>query len=477
MNKLSIIKDSYKQEVTGIIRMTARILQVQIYTLLFFVVLFSIPLLAHAGSTERVGQSYIDFPPQLKKGTTKSLKSYVQQQLGKKYVSTGKLYVAPFEGLVDKMYISVTREKAVPIIAGGVSAYSGNEEGLAAALYDGTIRLWSNYPCKKMRLPSGKGAKLVAYAPGSPMLAATDSVGDKLNIFDLKSCTRIPGDIPVDHGPVEMMAISRTGDWLGIIDSFNALLYGPSKGPLKEMSVLEGTPLFLGYTPGQGILVTVEASGKVTMWGTNNQSLINSGDVPGGPFDSARLAGYVVCLQRDDGKDVYWDLRKRALAKKSDAMKESPTWIYEENGSLVYSTGVDRWKVAEHFGRPMFIVSYSGTNKMLRVRDLDSKTRYYSTLDGKEFSEVKGSDWKLVNPKNGIYNAGKGTFRLYDEVCQRGALKLYCRYLEGKGFYLWWVQTGSVVNSLPHPMELPIRDSILANEPAIWIPLIQGEIR
>ena len=86
--------------------MTARILQPQIYILLFLVMLFSMPLLSYAGTTERVGQSYIDFPPQLKKGTTKSLKKYVKQQLGKKYVSTGKLYLPPFEGLEDKLYIS-----------------------------------------------------------------------------------------------------------------------------------------------------------------------------------------------------------------------------------------------------------------------------------------------------------------------------------------------------------------------------------
>ncbi|SDK45646.1 hypothetical protein SAMN05660337_0506 [Maridesulfovibrio ferrireducens] len=461
--------------------MILRFSQVQIIIFLFVLILISAPVSSDAQSSanskERVGQTYIDVPPQLRKGTVKSLKKYVSELLGKKYVSTGKLYTPPFEALADNMYISVTREKAIPIIAGGVSSYSGTEEGLAAALYDGSIRLWSSYPCKKLRLPSGKGAALVAYAPGSPVLAATDSKGDNLFIYDLKTCSRIPGDIPVEHGPVKMMAISRTGDWLGLIDSFNALLSGPSNGPLKEMSVLEGTPLFLGYTPGQGILVAVEASGKIVMWGMKNLSRINSDEVAGGPFASVRMSGYVVCLRRDDGKEVYWDLRKRDLVKKSEALKESSSWIYEKEGSLVYSTGVDRWKVAEHFGRPLFIVSYSAKEKLFRVRDLDSKTRYYSALDGKEFSEIKTSDWKFISPKNGVYKAGKALFRLYDLVCQKGAQKLYCRHIEGKGFYLWWQQAGDVVDRIPHPMELPVRESILADQPAIWTPLIQGEIR
>lgn len=461
--------------------MILRFSQTKLLILFFALMLVSLPVLSKAQSNsstkERVGQTYIDVPSELSKGTAKSLKDYVSELLGRKYVSVGKLYDAPFEGFEDKIYISVTREKAVPIIAGGVSAYAGTEEGLAAALYDGSIRLWSSYPCKKMKLPSGKGAKIVAYAPGSPVLAATDSDGDNLFIYDLNTCTRIPGDIPVEHGPVKMMAISRTGDWLGLIDSFNTLLCGPSNGPLKELSVLEGTPLFIGYTPGQGILVAVEASGKIVLWGMKNLSSINSDEVPGGPFVSVRMSGYVVCLRRDDGKDIYWNLRTRSLVKKSEALKESPSWVYEKDGALVYSTGVDRWKVAEHFGMPMFIVSYSAKEKLIRVRDLDSKTRYYSTLDGKEFSEINASDWKLISPKNGVYKAGKKSFRFFDLVCQKGIEKLYCRYIDGKGFYLWWRQAGNVADLNPHPMELPVRESILADQPAVWTPLVQGEIR
>ncbi|WP_291330086.1 WD40 repeat domain-containing protein [Desulfovibrio sp. UCD-KL4C] len=460
--------------------MILRFSQVKPLILFFALILVSIPVSSRAQSgdskAERVGQKYIDIPTELNKGTAGSLKKYVSKLLGEKYVSAGKLYAAPFEGLEDKFYISVTREKAIPIIAGGVSSYAGNEEGLAAALYDGSIRLWSNYLCKEVKLPSGKGAKLVAYAPESPVLAATDSDGDNLFIYDLKTCTRIPGDIPIEHGPVKMMAISRTGDWLGLIDSFNTLLCGPSSGPLKEVSMLEGTPLFIGYTPGQGILVVVEASGKIVLWGMKNLSSINSDEAPGGPFTSVRMSGYVVCLRRDDGKEIYWDLRKRSLVKKSDAIKESPAWVYEKDGALVYSTGVDRWKVAEHFGMPMFIVSYSAKEKLIRVRDLDSKTRYYSTLDGKEFSEIKTSDWKLVSPKNGIYKASKKSFRFFDSVCQKGIQRLYCRYIDGKGFYLWWRQAVDVADLNPHPMELPIRECILADQPAVWTPLIQGEI-
>ncbi|WP_421903984.1 WD40 repeat domain-containing protein [Maridesulfovibrio sp.] len=435
------------------------------------------PMQGNAASKERVGQSYIEVPSQLRKGTTRSLKSYVSQLLSKKYVSATKLYEPPFEGIEDKLYISVKREKAMPIIAGGVSSYAGNEEGLAAALYDGTVRIWSKHQCRKVRLPGGGGALQTGYGPGSPTLAATGRDGDQIYVFDLDECSRIPGEIPIKHGPVRMMALARTGEWLGVIDSFNTLLCGPVSGPLQEISVLEGTPLYLGYTPGQGVLVAVEASGRIIKQGMKTQTRMDSDEVPGGPFVDARMAGYVVCLTRDNGSEVFWDLSKRATVKKSEALQQEPAWIYKRNGGLVYSTGVDRWKITEHLGMPMFIVSYSATEKLLRVRDLDRETRYYSVLDGKEITGSVAEDWKLISPSKGVYTIGGKQFRLYDIVCQKGTMRLYGRHIEDKGFYLWWENVGAPKNLNPHPMELPVRESMLADKPVMWVPLVEGEVR
>ncbi|WP_320171533.1 WD40 repeat domain-containing protein [Maridesulfovibrio sp.] len=443
---------------------------------LLLAVLLLVPAAGHGAERERVGQSYIKISPQLKKGTVSSLKNYVKSLLAKKYVSADKLYDPPLEDLEDKFYVSVTREKAVPIIAGGVSSFSGNDEGLAAALYDGTVRIWSGFNCAKLRLPGGGGAGSLGYGPGSPSLAATSSDGSKLYAYDLKQCARIPGEIPVAHAPVKMMAASRTGDWLGFIDNFNTLVCGPVTGPLSEIRILEGTPILLGYTPAQGILIVVEASGKITKTGMKNMSSMDSDQVPGGPFKSARMAGYTVCLTADDGHDVYWDLRKRGTVKRSEALREQPSWIYERDGALVYFTGVDRWKVTEHLGMPMFIVSHSVKKKLLRVRDLDGITRYYSMLDGKEFPDGHADDWKLVTPRKGVYKIGAGSYRLYDPVYQKGTQRLYCRYIAGKGFYLWWEPVAGYKNFNPHPMKLPVRECVLAKSTVEWVPLVEGEI-
>ncbi len=125
----------------------------------------------------------------------------------------------------------------------------------------------------------------------------------------------------------------------------------------------------------------------------------------------------------------------------------------------------------------MFIVSYSATEKMLRVRDLDRETRYYSVLDGKEISGSDAEDWKLISPSKGVYKVGKKQFRLYDNICQRGTMRLYGRHIEDKGFYLWWENIGASAHLNPHPMELPIRESIMDDSPVMWVPLVQGEVR
>lgn len=424
-----------------------------------------------------IGAAYIEpLPRQIEKGSVKSLKNYVSSIMDKKYVTPERLYQTPLPGLEGKTYISVTREKAVPVIAGGVASYAGNENGLAASLYDGSIRVWSDKPCSRLQLPNGSGAKLVGYAPGSPTLAATDSTGDRLYVFNLNDCARIPGDIPVAHAPVKKIALSATGEWLSYIDAFNTLYCGPVEGPLSEISVLEGTPIFLGYTPSQGIMVAVQGTGRIIMRGMKNNLSLRTSEVPGGPFVSACMSGYILCLTRDDGKQVYWNITTRKIVEEVQAVHESGTWVYMNGDSLVYSTGVDRWKMTEHLGMPLLIVSYSKEAKLLRIRDLDHQTRYYSILDGKEFTDVKTSDWEVVSERNGVYKAGKYSFKFYDFVCQKGIQRLYCRHLPNGVFYLWWEEASTVADSNPHPMALPIRKSVLASEKPVWIPLKQGQI-
>lgn len=446
---------------------------------LIFTLVLTAAIESRAGSIAdaRVGDSYIKVPTQLEKGTALSLKHYVTMLLDRKYVSPKKLYDPPFSGLEGKVHISVTRERALPVIAGGVASYAGNEKGLAASLYDGTIRIWSNKPCRKIALPGGSGAELVGYAPGSPTLAATDSEGDELYVFDLNSCERVPGEIPVKHAPVKKLALSATGEWLSYIDAFNTLYCGPVKGPLSEVTVLEGTPIMLGYTPSQGIMVAVEGTGRIIMWGMKNNSRLKTSEVPGGPYVSARMSGYTLCLTRDDGREVYWDITARKKVEQAEALKRAGSWVYMKGDSLVYSTGLDRWKITEHLGMPLFIVAYSEEAKLLRVRDLDGETRYYSILDGKEFTEVKTSDWEVVSARNGVYKVGKYAFKLYDMVCQVGIQRLYCRHLPGEGFFLWWEEAPDAVNRNPHPMELPVRKSMLASRKPLWVPLVQGNIR
>lgn len=457
--------------------MISRYIKAGICGMTFVALVSAFPGSGFGSSRERVGQSYIELPAPLKKGTVRSLKDYLKKQLATKYVGASKLYDPPLEGLEDKLYISVKRERVLPIIAGGVSSFAGDEEGLAAALFDGTVRIWSGLNCRKLQLPGGGGAEKLGYGPGSTSLAAASAQGDRIYVYDLEKCERIPGDIPVEHDPVKMMAVSRTGDWMGMIDSFNTLFCGPVKGPLSEISVLEGTPVYLGFTPAQGILIAVEASGNILKIGMKNMSRLDSDHVPGGPFREVRMAGYVVCLTADDGQEVYWDLRRRAVVRKADALRDQPSWIYEQGDALVYSTGMDRWLIDEHLGMPMLIISCSVKEKLLRVRDLDRETRYYSILDGKECPEVPADDWKVLTPKKGICRVGKMRFRLYDPVYQKGTQLLYCRYIEGRGFYLWWDQDGRYANINPHPMSLPVRKNIMAEKPAVWVPLIQDEIR
>lgn len=448
-----------------------------VFVVLVFIV--SVPCSQAKSSVKPVvGEEYIkSLPSDLEAGTVDSLKKYVSRIIDEKYISPEDLYRTPFMGMEGKVYISVTQEKAMPVIAGGVSAYAGNEEGLAASLYDGTIRIWSDKKCSKISLPSESGARLIGYAPGSPSLVAADADGDQLYVYNLDSCSRIPGDIPVKHAPIKQIALSSTGEWLSYIDAFNTLFSGPSTGPMEEISVLEGTPIYLGYTPSQGIMVAVQGTGRIIMRGMMNNLSLKTSDVPGGPFISARMSGYVLCLTRDDGRDVYWNITSRKVVNEEQALETSKSWVYMDGDSLVYSTGVKRWKVEEHLGMPLFIVSYSKEAQMLRVRDLDHTTKYYSVLDGKEFGKVKSSDWEVVSAPDGVYKIGESKFKLFDMVYQKGPQRLYCRYIDGKGFYLWWDEApNSVIENL-HPMELPIRRSILADTKLEWIPLKKGNIQ
>ncbi|WP_027178339.1 hypothetical protein [Maridesulfovibrio bastinii] len=419
-----------------------------------------------------VGESYIaNISEYSENGTVDSLVNYLSEVTGNNYLTSEKLYKAPAEDSEETFFISVFKEKKSLTVAQDVCSYAGTEKGLAAAFNDGTMKIWSRFHCSEVHLPSPSGAKFIGYAPGSPFLVATNNAADKIFVYDLRNCTRVPGQFKVEKAPVTRLALSETGEWLSYIDAFNILYSGPVKGPLRRITAMEGTPIFLGYSPAQGIMIAVQGTGRVTMLAMRNDLHLKTENVSGGPFVSAEISGYNLCLRRQDGRKIYWNIISREKVQPdSHQVKSTPT-VFLKGHDLIYSSNGKLWKYVIHNEEPIFIVEYSKEAKMIRVRDLDHKTRYYDMHSGAELKEVDSSDWKVVSPRNGVYKIGRNKFKLFDRVYQKGGHRLNCRYVPGSGFILWWVEVVHSDEINPHPMELPLRKNILASEQPVWFPL------
>jgi len=188
-----------------------------LFLIIFIIFCTSSAIFADQNVRPRVGQRYVDPVTLDQFGTNDSLKKYVSQLLGRKYVNAASIYNAPSRYTRrPKSYISIRREKESVVIAENVALFTGDERGLAVARHDGVLTVWGKYPCSRLHLPDEGTPAAIAYGQDGETLIAASSAGDKVYVYELPDCSRVPGYIPVEHSPVRFLSSTSTGDWISL---------------------------------------------------------------------------------------------------------------------------------------------------------------------------------------------------------------------------------------------------------------------
>jgi hypothetical protein len=391
------------------------------------------------------------------------LKDLLQRTLREQYYAPMNLYSLPPEGFAKTFYIQLRPEEAVLHLAKNVSRFVADPNGLAVGMSNGAIYLWSKWPCPSVTLPGKGHVGLLAWASGSPYLAASPEGRDGVFLFDIRQCVRVALWSPERR--FKHIAVSSKGAWLGAVDEGHTLWLGKTPETPTDIARLRYGVLDLAFTPQEGVLMAVDEGGWITLWATHEKRLLEQFQVPGGPFRQARFEGARLSLTSREGTVQTWDLRRRvAVTPEKEAER-----FYLSDGVLRYRTWSKYLMKKIHLGGPSLRVWHSPSLGVVRVKDIDGKERYYSATAGRQSSVVETKDWRpVVMDDEYGFSLGEERFQLADPVFQKEHLRLYCRYVPQAGFFLWWKERTRPGDFNPFPNRLPARRNLKEDAPLTW---------
>ncbi len=347
------------------------------------------------------------------------------------------------------------------------TAFAAWRKGLAVGFADGQVRVYGQRSCSGLKEPLPGAVDLLAWGPFSRYLAATDDSGRPVHIIDLETCSVIR---TMDTGlTAKALAVSDVGASLAVLDSAGRLYMGPPKDKLESVADLDAEIAGMGFAPGEGVLAVVDSSGRTTLVNAKDRQVMDGFTIPGGPFAGVRFVDTCLALETRFGSRLAFDLIARQPVPYSRQLDQ----FFLEDGQLRYRTWTDVLHVTPFRGWTGLRVEYSPSQDAIRVWDVDGTLRHYSARDGLERGCVSASDWRAV-PTNekGNFCLGETCYILSDVAFHWDHDQLLCRWIEGRGFYLWWRKTSRPDQYSPLPDHLPQRTCILADRPAVWRPVI-----
>lgn len=399
-----------------------------------------------------------------------TLAELVEYAAGTQYSPLESIYNRPPEGMED-FFIRLDEENETLFLAENVSTFTRDGSSLAAGFKDGTVRLFGSPGCAAVQAAQVP-VRQVSWFEDSDIMALTSGEEEALEVFDLNSCARVR---VVDvNATISSFAVSPKGTWLAVVDSVRRLWVGPATGKMEQVARFRFEPLVVHFSDQEGILIVADNVGWVTMWSPLKGEEIHRFQIEGGPFKKGSANGAVLNLVPEKGSPFSWDI----VRKKKGAPRVEDTSFYIKNGVLTYDSPRTRLARRVFFRKPTYSVQRSPSRNVFRVRDIDGKYRYYSVATGAPLdSEVRSSDWKEVKiGRDTVFSHRGREYKLAEVIAQREFQRLYCRYIAGKGYYLWWTKVSRPDDFFRSRGMLPARIGLSVDSPVDWKPLDPGEI-
>ena len=378
------------------------------------------------------------------------------------------LYTPPPESALGQYAFQLVREPATLILFDQATAFQATDQGLVAALADGTVRLFGENVCAGLILPGGP-APLVSWLPGSRYLAAATADRETIVVADARDGS-VEGKRTL-KARVTALAVSPSGAWLAAADETGALWAGPPGKAPREVAKVPGPCLALGFSQGDGLLWVACADGAVSVRTPEEGRLINEFRVPGGPFEAARFTDGQVEFSGPGERVESYDL----ATGKPAGLSRRETGFNLRNGLLTYRTWYNAPLQKLLPGGTPVGIEYSGARDMLRVREPDGSMRCYAAKGEKPGAPAtceEAPDWTAGElDQDGRFCRKGRCFAVADRVFQLEHARLLCRFVPGQGFYLWWIRSERPNSGNPLQGHLPVRETLDPDETVRWIPL------
>ncbi len=410
---------------------------------------------------------------------TENLRGFLAAALKRQYMNLATIYSAPEPGFEDDYHMLVAEEPARLHLAdkavGYGEAWDKETPGLAVGKEDGTILVVGRPGCSSLVLPGDEQPDMLAWNFDSDVLAVADADGLLVRVYDVSRCAGV-GEVELESRP-SAMAVSRTGRWLAAVDKGHKLYMGPAvqaSGQVANVSSLRFDVLDMAFTPKSELLMLVDVGGWVTFWDPAARKMVDKFQVAGGPFTAARFSGPHAALTADSGEETVVHLKHRQPV---DAVL-SPEPYSLDQGVLYFVTRTAYMVKKLLLGPARLQTWFSRELDMFKVQDLDGRTRYYDAADGAQTPaapvNADKADWAPASFDEAYATEVEDrTYVFADPVFQTHRMRLFCRHVEGRGFYLWWRDAGQVRPANPRPGELPVRLSIAEGSPVEWRAIIK----
>jgi hypothetical protein len=351
-------------------------------------------------------------------------------------------------------------------LAQGATTYQSFANALAVGLADGDVRVYGARSCPGMDQPVQGAPRNLAWGPQARYLAVMGRDPAAVSVYDTEKCHL--DEIIQLPGAISALALSPSGDLLAAAGEDGRVWIGPTTGkkhPLAEA----GQPLLaLGFGPDGGVLFTVTPGGVVTLIDAREDRVLERFKARGGPFDSARFQNHYIVLTTREGRRLAWDLTTRSQVPFSRKLAQ----FFIDDGVLRYRTWNGALHLTPYPGEPRFEVEYADSRGLIRVLDLDGRTRYYDRITGRETTGAYATDWQpLPTNDKGNFCIGRQCYMLTDRAFQWDHDVLLCRSVPGVGWFLWWVKSEQPDQFSPLPDHLPVRETLLADEAVEWAPV------
>ena len=398
--------------------------------------------------------------------TSRPLPDYLESARKAQVFPIETLYDPPPEEDYDLLY-QLADSPVLLDLAQNATAYTAWRKGLAVGFADGQVTVYGRQGCEALKEPLPGPVALLAWGPFSRYLAATDDSRKLVHVIDLETCSVVRTIDPAFG--VGALAMSDAGATLAVMDKAGRLSMGAPTGSMHPVEDLPSDFIGMGFTPGEGVLAVVDASGQVSLFNAKNRTRMDTLAVDGGPFAGVRFVDARLALETRFGPRLAYDLVGRKPIPYSRQLDQFSL----EDKELRYRTWTNVLHVKPYRGWTGLRVQHSPALGMIRVWDVDGSLRYYSARDGLERGCATATDWTEVETnEKGNFCLGETCYILADVAFQWDHDQLLCRWIEGQGFFLWWRKTVRPDQYSPLPDHLPQRDCILATRPAVWHPVI-----